>query len=51
MADRLAVVRSFSHDSNDHLLSQVYTLSGRKVNRNQLFSEPNIGAIVSHLYG
>ena len=51
VADRLAVVRSFSHDSNDHLLSQVYTLSGRKVNRNQLFSEPNIGAIVSHLYG
>jgi hypothetical protein len=51
VADRLAVVRSFSHDSNDHLLSQVYTLSGRKVSRNQLFSEPNIGAIVSHLYG
>ncbi len=51
VADRLAVVHSFSHDSNDHLLSQVYTLSGRKVNRNQLFSEPNIGAIVSHLYG
>ena len=51
VADRLAVVRSFSHDSNDHLLSQVYTLSGRKVNRNQLFSEPNIGAVVSHLYG
>mgnify|MGYP001284098661 CR=1 FL=1 len=51
VADRLAVVRSFSHDSNDHLLSQVYTLSGRKVNRNQLFSEPNIGAIVSHLHG
>ncbi|MBQ17011.1 MAG: hypothetical protein CMJ65_07800 [Planctomycetaceae bacterium] len=51
VADRLSVVRSYSHDSNDHLLSQVYTLSGRKVKRNQLFSEPNIGAIVSHLYG
>ena len=51
MADDLAVVRTFSHDSNDHLLSQVYTLSGRKVTRQQLFTEPNIGAIVSHLYG
>ncbi len=51
IADDLAVVRSFSHDSNDHLLSQVYTLSGRKVNATQLFSEPNIGSIVSHLYG
>lgn len=47
----LAVVRTFSHDSNDHLLSQVYTLSGRKVNATQLFSEPNIGAIVSYLFG
>ena len=51
MADDLCVVRSFSHDSNDHLLSQVYTLSGRKVTQAQLFSEPNIGAIVSHLLG
>ena len=51
MADDLCVVRSYSHDSNDHLLSQVYTLSGRKVTRAQLFSEPNIGAIVSHLQG
>src|SRR5690606_11680259 len=51
IADDLAVIRSFSHDSNDHLLSQVYTLSGRKVNRTQLFSEPNIGAVVSHLFG
>ncbi|MCA9065805.1 MAG: DUF1501 domain-containing protein, partial [Planctomycetaceae bacterium] len=31
IANELCVVRSFSHDSNDHLLSQVYTLSGRKV--------------------
>ena len=51
IADDLAVVRSFSHDSNDHLLSQVYTLCGRKVNRTQLFSEPNIGAILSLLHG
>jgi len=51
ISDDLAVVRSFSHDSNDHLLSQVYTLSGRKVTRAQLFTEPNIGSFVSHLYG
>ena len=48
IADQLAVVRSFSHDSNDHLLSQAYTLSGRKVTMAQLFSEPNIGSLVWH---
>lgn len=51
IANDLAVVRSFSHDSNDHLLSQVYTLSGRKVTQAQLFTEPNIGSFVSYLYG
>ena len=51
LADKLALVRSFSHDSNDHLLSQVYTLSGRKVNMTQLFSEPNVGSIVWHVQG
>jgi hypothetical protein len=51
IADDLAVVRSYSHDSNDHFLSQVYTLSGHKVTRNQLFTEPNFGAIISYLYG
>lgn len=51
LADELCLVRSFSHDSNDHLLSQVYTLSGRKVTAAQLFSEPNIGAIVNYLRG
>lgn len=51
LAHEFAVLRSFSHDSNDHLLSQVYTLSGRKVNMTQLFSEPNIGSIVWHLQG
>ncbi len=51
MTDRLAVVRSFSHDSNDHLLSQAYTLSGRKVTQQQLFTEPNIGSIVAKLHG
>ncbi len=51
IANDLCVVRSFSHDSNDHLLSQVYTLSGKKVAANQLYSEPNIGAVVSRVLG
>ena len=29
IADQLAIVRNFSNDSDDHLLSQLYTLSGR----------------------
>jgi hypothetical protein len=51
IAHKLALVRSFSHDSNDHLLSQAYTLSGRKVPMSQIQTEPNIGSIVSHLHG
>ena len=51
IADKLAVLRSFSHDSNDHLISQVYTLSGHKVNMTQLYSEPNIGSLVWRLQG
>ncbi|MFP6762647.1 MAG: DUF1501 domain-containing protein [Planctomycetaceae bacterium] len=51
MAGDLAVVRTFSHDSNDHLLSQVYTLSGRKVTKEQLFTEPNIGSFITHQFG
>ena len=51
IADDLCVVRSFSHDSNDHLMSQVYTLSGRKVTPAELFKHPNIGSVVQHLMG
>lgn len=51
IAKDLCLVRSFSHDSNDHLLSQVYTLCGRKVNQAELFKHPNIGAIFSYLFG
>lgn len=51
IADRLAILRSYSHDIDDHLFSQVYTLSGRKVGAGQLFSEPNIGSIISYLKG
>lgn len=51
IADQLAVLRNYSHDSDDHLLSQVFTLSGRKIDAAKLFTEPNIGSIVSHLQG
>jgi hypothetical protein len=51
IADQLAVIRNYSHDSDDHLLSQVFTLSGRKVDATKLFTEPNIGSIVSRLQG
>jgi hypothetical protein len=45
------VLRSYSHDSNDHFLSQAYALSGRKVLMSQITTEPNIGSVVSHLHG
>jgi hypothetical protein len=51
IADQLAILRSYSHDIDDHLYSQVYTLSGRKVAAGQLFSEPNIGSVIAHLQG
>lgn len=52
VADKLAVLRSYSHDSNDHLISQVYTLSGKKIaNMTQLYSEPNIGSLIWKLQG
>ena len=52
IADKLAVLRSYSHDSNDHLISQVYTLSGKKIaNMTQLYSEPNIGSLIWRLQG
>lgn len=50
-AAHLAVVRSFSHDTNDHFLGQAYVLSGRKVTLAQLTSEPNVGSIVARLRG
>lgn len=51
IAHQLAVLRNYSHDSDDHLLSQVFTLSGRKVDQTKLFTEPNIGSVISHLHG
>jgi hypothetical protein len=50
-ARHLAVIRSFSHDSDDHFLSQAYALSGRKVTPAQITTEPNVGAILAHLRG
>jgi hypothetical protein len=47
----LAVLRSFSHDSNDHFLSQAFALSGRKVPMSRITAEPNIGSVVAHLHG
>jgi hypothetical protein len=51
VTQHFCLLRSYSHDSNDHLLSQVYGLSGRKVTMAQLMTEPNIGSIVAHLHG
>ncbi len=45
------VLRSYSHDSNDHFLSQAFALSGRKVPMANILTEPNIGSIVAHLRG
>ena len=50
-AHRLSLVRSYSHDSNDHFLSQAYALSGRKVGMTQVDTEPNVGSVVSYLKG
>jgi hypothetical protein len=50
-AHRLAVVRSFAHESNDHFLSQAYALSGRRVTPAQITTEPNVGAVVARLRG
>jgi hypothetical protein len=51
-ARRLALVRSFAHGNNDHLLSQAWGLSGRKVTaQSEITQEPNVGAFVSKLLG
>jgi hypothetical protein len=50
-AHQLAVVRSFSHDSNDHFIGQAHCLSGRHVTAQQVFTEPNVGSIICKLLG
>jgi hypothetical protein len=47
----LSLVRSYSHASDDHLISQAHALSGRRVTATQITTEPNVGAIISHLLG
>jgi hypothetical protein len=51
IADRLTLVRSYSHPNNDHLMSQAFALSGRSVGLSNIKTEPNIGSIVSFLQG
>ena len=51
VSHRLTVLRSYSHDNNDHFQSQAYALSGRKVGPTQINTEPNVGSVVSYLHG
>ena len=55
MADstqHFCTLRSYSHNSNDHFLSQAAALSARRVlSFQQVTTEPNIGSIVSYLRG
>jgi hypothetical protein len=51
IAHKLALVRSYSHGNNDHLMSQAWTLSGRPVPLSNIQKEPNIGSIVSLVEG
>ncbi|HWB00070.1 MAG TPA: DUF1501 domain-containing protein [Pirellulales bacterium] len=51
IADRFALVRSFSHTNNDHFMSQAHILSGRPVPLSQIKTEPNIGSIVARMQG
>ena len=46
----VALVRSYSHDSDDHFISQGYALSGRRVTMGTFLTEPNVGAIVNKLH-
>jgi hypothetical protein len=50
-AHRIAVVRNYAHGNNDHFVSQAWALSGRRVGMAQILTEPNVGAVVSHLRG
>lgn len=50
-AHRLTLLRGYSHGNNDHLESQAYTLSGRKVGMSQITTEPNVGSVISYLKG
>lgn len=49
--DKLALIRTFAPGNDDHFLAQAMALSGRKVTPAQIDTEPNMGAVVSHLRG
>lgn len=51
VADRITLVRSYSHTNNDHFMAQAFALSGRVVGPANIKTEPNIGSIVSFLQG
>jgi hypothetical protein len=51
LAHRLTVLRSFSHDSNDHFVSQARVLSGRMVGMANVTTEPNVGSVVAKMMG
>jgi len=51
IAHKFALVRSYSHTNNDHLMSQAWALSGRPVSLADIKKEPNIGSIVTYLQG
>src|SRR5262245_46488950 len=50
-AGDIALIRTYASGNDDHLLSQAAQLSGRRVTAAQLFSEPNIGAILAKAHG
>jgi len=51
VAGDICLLRTYASGNDDHLLSQAAQLSGRKVTAAQLFTEPNIGSVVSKVNG
>jgi hypothetical protein len=51
ITDKLALVRSYSHTTNDHFVGQAWALSGREVTVATFRGQPNIGSVVSCLQG
>jgi Protein of unknown function (DUF1501) len=51
VAGDICLIRTYASGNDDHLLSQAAQLSGRKITAAQLFTEPNIGSVVSRLHG
>ena len=51
IAHKFALVRSYSHTNNDHLMSQAWALCGKPVSLADIKKEPNIGSIVNYLQG